>query len=37
MYLSSFYKLKFEKYITNGRVYGTFALPATLWCNPTIM
>jgi hypothetical protein len=33
MYLSSFYKLKFEKYMFNAKVYGPFAIPAVLWCN----
>lgn len=32
MYLSSFYKLKFEKYAFNARVFAPFAIPAVLWC-----
>jgi hypothetical protein len=31
MYLSSFYKLKFEKYSFNGRMYLPFAGPFGLW------
>lgn len=32
MYLSSFYKLKFEKYMFNAKVFGPFAISAALWC-----
>ncbi len=31
MYLSSFYKLKFEKYTFNAKVYGPFLAPVGLW------
>ena len=31
MYLSSFYKLKFEKYVFNAKVFGPFAGAAGLW------
>lgn len=33
MYLPSFYKLKFEKYISNCRTFAGFAVPAGLWCS----
>jgi len=31
MYLSSFYKLKFEKYTFNSQMFGPFAIPGVLW------
>jgi len=33
MYLPSFYKMKFEKYTFNGRVFLPFAAPGVLWGN----
>lgn len=35
MYLPSFYKLKFEKYTFNTRIFGSFAIPAVLWGTPS--
>lgn len=31
MYLSSFYKIKFEKYVFNGKMFLPFAAPVALW------
>lgn len=31
MYLPSFYKLQFEKYVFNAKRIGLFAIPAVLW------
>lgn len=36
MYLPSFYKLKFEKYTFNSRIWGSFAIPGALWGTPTL-
>lgn len=31
MYLSSFYKIKFEKYVANSRMFLPFAGPVACW------
>jgi hypothetical protein len=36
VYLSSFYKMKFEKYTFNGKVFLPFAVPGVLWGNIVI-
>ena len=37
MYLSSFYKLKFERYTFNARMFGAFLPVAGLWGNCPVM
>jgi hypothetical protein len=32
MYLPSFYKIKFEKYVANVKIFGGFVVPVGLWC-----
>jgi hypothetical protein len=33
MYLSSFYKIKFEKYVFNSKIFLPFAGPVAAWGN----